>query len=84
MATTNLHEGISTVGALAAGVKATALGVAAFGNAFGELGSAAEKCGRYCNNAMDGVLEAQASALAEARLQQEATLKKLQATLLAD
>lgn len=47
----NLHTDVSTVGALTGGVKAIAIGVAAFGNAFGKLGSATEKGATYLDNA---------------------------------
>ena len=56
MSNVNLHAEVSTVQALTGGVKAVAIGIAAFGNAFGKLGAATEKGASYLDSAAEMIL----------------------------
>lgn len=59
MSKVNLHQEVSTVQALTGGVKAVAIGIAAFGNAFGRLGSATERGAGYLDEAAGMLLARQ-------------------------
>lgn len=59
MSKVNLHQDVSTVAALAGGLKAACIGVAAFGNAFARLGSATERGAGYLDEAAGMLLQRQ-------------------------